>query len=236
MQKIYYEELDSTNKELERLIQKGLIEEHTTIIAESQTHGKGQGTNEWLSPKGGLYLSSYLKPLNDIQLLPLKTALAIVKTLEELYQLELKIKWPNDIFFDKRKLAGILVETKFKGSNIDYAIVGIGINVNQESFSDKIIENKPISLKQILNKNLALDIIVEKLLLNINKILITDKFKIIKDFDKYLYLKNEVVKIKLSENNIITVQIKGINEDGALLVLDSDNKNQVLYSGRIIKT
>ena len=122
----------STNDVARGLASEGWPE-WTIVVAERQTSGRGRFGREWISPPGGLWFSIILRPglpSEDLQLLPLLATLAVAKTLNGLYGLEIEIRWPNDVLIGGRKVCGILVENSFSGDKILFSIIGIGINAN----------------------------------------------------------------------------------------------------------
>jgi len=128
--------LDSTNSEAWRLIERGEAEHGLAIQAHQQTAGRGQQGHSWFSPVGGLYLSIILQPNASIATadeFTLWSAWAIAKELN-LYFPEpvIKLKWRNDLMVGSQKLGGILVETRCQGSQIKYAVIGVGINYTNE--------------------------------------------------------------------------------------------------------
>ena len=133
-QVIYYEEIDSTNSEAWRLIDRHASLSNTVIIAKRQTQGRGQRGNTWRSPLGGLFMSVILQPnimAADVHQITLWAAWGIAKALNETGA-NVKLKWLNDLLIDRRKLGGILTETRIVADKINYAVVGIGINWTNE--------------------------------------------------------------------------------------------------------
>jgi BirA family biotin operon repressor/biotin-[acetyl-CoA-carboxylase] ligase len=122
----------STNDVAKRLAQAG-SEEGIVVMAEEQTAGRGTRGRAWHSPRGrGLYLSIILRPRRaDLSLLPLLAGLACAEAMREATGLEVKLKWPNDVLWEGRKLGGILCESEYLGSRASFAIVGIGLNLDQ---------------------------------------------------------------------------------------------------------
>ncbi|TMI13728.1 biotin--[acetyl-CoA-carboxylase] ligase [Candidatus Bathyarchaeota archaeon] len=132
MKIIRYKRISSTNNKAKTLAEKRAAE-WTVVVAEVQTHGRGRSGRSWKSPKGGLWFSVVIRPrtpINRIQLLQFWVANALRKGIEEVYDVQSELKWPNDIVVDWKKLAGLLIETKISGPALLYAIVGIGLNVN----------------------------------------------------------------------------------------------------------
>ena len=130
-----YEELDSTNSKAWRLIDRYALLPNTVIIAKRQTNGRGQRGNSWRSPLGGLFMSVILQPDNILAVnahqITLWVAWGIAKALNETGA-NVKLKWLNDLLIDRRKLGGILTETRIVADKINYAVVGIGINWTNE--------------------------------------------------------------------------------------------------------
>ncbi|HWM54937.1 MAG TPA: biotin--[acetyl-CoA-carboxylase] ligase [Solirubrobacterales bacterium] len=124
----HYRRTDSTNYRARELGDDG-APGGTVVTAEEQTAGRGRQGRTWTAPAGkALLYSGVLRPLGDRPLLPLAVALAVCETAEELAPgLACQIKWPNDVWVDERKLAGILIETKVQD---DWAVIGVGLNLS----------------------------------------------------------------------------------------------------------
>jgi len=127
-----FETSTSTNDLAKMFAEKG-AEEGTVIMAEEQTGGRGTKGRSWESPRGkGLYASVVLRPKQkDISLLPLMAGVACVDAIRGATGLEVKLKWPNDIVWGKKKLGGILSESGFLGEEVTYVVLGLGLNVSQ---------------------------------------------------------------------------------------------------------
>lgn len=145
----YFEVIDSTNKKAKELAEAGCA--HGTLVtAERQEAGVGRRGRSWSSEGGaGIYMSLVLRPqikTAQASMLTLVAAISVAKAVEELFasqgiaEITLQIKWPNDIVLNKKKICGILTEMSLKESGIDYIVVGIGINVSNQSFPEEIRE------------------------------------------------------------------------------------------------
>ncbi len=146
----FFTELNSTNEKAKKLAWEG-AEAGTVIIADKQVAGKGRLGREWFSPPGtGLWFSIILRPDFSPERAPFLTIIASLAVAEALGDCNLKprIKWPNDILLNGKKVCGILSELVADLGEINYAIVGIGLNVNQNQFSEQLKE-KATSLKII---------------------------------------------------------------------------------------
>jgi len=145
-------ETTSTNDYLSSLCREGKTKEFHTVIAESQTQGKGQRGNTWESEKGkNLTFSIVLYPTaleaKNQFILSMLSALSCLEALND-YTDGFTIKWPNDIYWKDKKIGGILIENELEGKYISQSIIGIGLNVNQDAFLSDA--PNPVSLKQIL--------------------------------------------------------------------------------------
>ncbi|MCJ7616385.1 MAG: biotin--[acetyl-CoA-carboxylase] ligase [Desulfobacterales bacterium] len=143
---IFLNETDSTNTRAKELAAQG-APEGTLVIAEKQTEGRGRRGRSWFSPPGGgIYFSLILRPVispGETPKITLMTAVVLAETLISLMKLKLRIKWPNDILVNGKKLAGILTEISTEMDAVNYIIVGLGLNVNTqfEKFPQDIKEN-----------------------------------------------------------------------------------------------
>ena len=162
---IHLEQIDSTNAYLQRQQSEANIR-NWVVSADEQTAGKGMGSNGWESEVGknltfSLALEMNFLPAERQFLLSEAVALGLYEALYPLIPEEkLHIKWPNDIYFDNRKLAGILINSTIKANMMDVSIVGIGLNVNQIQFQNW--PTHPISLKQITGKEYDLQPLLEQ--------------------------------------------------------------------------
>jgi len=129
---IYFNKIDSTNDEALR-IAKEKVANGTIILAETQTSGRGRGSKKWLSPYGGLWFSIILKPKinpSKISIITLLSGLSVAETIKEILNLDVKIKWPNDVLINNYKVAGIICESEILKNKIKKLVIGIGINLN----------------------------------------------------------------------------------------------------------
>ncbi len=127
---ICYPSLPSTNDVAKLEAKKG-APEGSVVLAEEQTAGRGRIKRAWLSPKGSVALSIVLRPGPDeLSSLIMVASLATVHCIEKVSGLRAQIKWPNDVMIGDKKVCGILIESDVKGKAVDYAVIGIGINVS----------------------------------------------------------------------------------------------------------
>ncbi|MCX6009508.1 MAG: biotin--[acetyl-CoA-carboxylase] ligase, partial [Chloroflexi bacterium] len=146
----YYNRLSTTMETAKELAKKGTAE-GTVIIADTQTAGRGRLGRAWLSPEGSLAMSLILKPsLDNLPQLVMIASLAVVRTIKKVAGIEAQIKWPNDILIKGKKICGILIENEVKGDRVNFAIIGIGINVNFDPLSFPEISDIATSLSHEL--------------------------------------------------------------------------------------
>lgn len=148
---LFFEKLDSTNEYIKKNYQQ--LNNGTVVVAIEQTAGKGRNGRNWTSPKGGLWFSILIKPKNVIfsYFFTKLASVTLIKVLKK-YKVNAQIKWPNDIYFNGKKLAGILTEGIYENSKPVALIVGIGININNKIPDE--LKNKAISLSEILQRKL----------------------------------------------------------------------------------
>ena len=162
----HFSQIDSTNAFLQRK-QSGCDIRNWVVSADEQTAGKGMGSNSWESEVGknltfSLAADMSFLPAERQFLLSEAVPLGIVEVLNKLLPVEkLSIKWPNDIYYGNRKLAGILINSTIKASMMDISIIGIGLNVNQIQFQNW--PTHPVSLKLITGKDFELQPLLEQL-------------------------------------------------------------------------
>ena len=165
---IHFDTVDSTNRVALKAASEG-APEGAVFVADEQTAGRGRHSRLWhSSPRLGLYFSLLLHPkisASAANILVLQSAVAVCNAIEELYDYEVGIKWPNDIYAGGKKLGGILLETTITGDTIDNAVIGIGLNM-RHSIEDFPIElrKKAASLQEVTGKDINNSILLERIL------------------------------------------------------------------------
>jgi BirA family biotin operon repressor/biotin-[acetyl-CoA-carboxylase] ligase len=144
--KIYhFDTIDSTQNFALELASKP-YENGSLVIAQKQTRGRGRQSRKWISPKGGIWLSILLKPDFEVtraSLFPMITSLALAIAIEKVLKLKPRLKWPNDVTLNNKKVAGILVDASVESNQINYIIIGVGINFQIEPREiNKLVRNK----------------------------------------------------------------------------------------------
>jgi BirA family transcriptional regulator, biotin operon repressor / biotin---[acetyl-CoA-carboxylase] ligase len=214
-------DLDSTNTYLQQLISNNEKDiEGLVVVAENQNKGRGQRGNDWNSEEGkNLTFSILLKSKLLVQhqfLLSKVISLGILDFLNKLGIVNATIKWPNDVYIDKNKVAGILIENTIRENKIYNSIVGIGLNVNQINFNNKI-KNPTSLIKELQGDILDLEELLGQLLFFIEKrylLLKTNKTSVINaDYLKGLYGLGEYKNFNIN-NTVVEAKIVGVSELG----------------------
>ena len=226
---LHLEKTDSTNAYLQRKQSETDIR-NWVVSANEQTAGKGMGNNGWESESGqnltfSLAVDMGFLPAERQFLLSEAVPLGIIEVLDDILTAEkLSIKWPNDIFYENRKLAGILINSTIKANMMDVSIIGIGLNVNQMQFKDW--PTHPISLQQITGKEYDLQPLLEKIvesLYNKVEILKTAPTAIEEAYLQRLYRYKAWGNYEVDEKEM-RLFITDIDPFGRLLLQDEEGK------------
>ena len=218
--------VESTNNYAMQQVHAGLAKHGQAWYAHEQWGGKGQRGKEWNSEAGeNVILTIALQPDTVFNGKPFLLSALVANVCRscfaEIAGEATKIKWPNDIYWRDRKAGGILIENIFKGKNWEWAIIGIGINVNQIVFDEKV-ENAT-SLKIITKKENNPILLAQKI-----QIKLLEKLKVmnakdmnthIQALNNHLYKKNEMVHLK-KDSAVFATKIIAVNEYGQLLTED----------------
>ncbi|QER42620.1 biotin--[acetyl-CoA-carboxylase] ligase [Thermodesulfobacterium sp. TA1] len=233
--KVYYFRSVSSTMEVAKELAKK--EKNFLVIAEIQTSGRGRLGRSWLSNEGGIWMSLLIRPsfsLRESFILTYLASLCVVKALRETTQLPFYLKWPNDVVFLKneeiKKVAGILLELKAEVDQIEYAIIGIGINVNNQISP---LEPTGISLQELTNKIWNRTEIIIEIIENFEKYSQTTSEEILKAWKELCLTLGKKVKIIKPQEELIGIAID-IAEDGALILETGAPSLVKIYSGDCI--
>lgn len=215
--------IDSTNNYAMGLVREGMAQHGAAVFAHEQSRGKGQRNKQWFSAKGeNIAMTVVIEPLELIPAQPflfsMMAANAVSKFLTSYVANEVKIKWPNDIYWRDRKAAGILIENVWQGNEWKFAVVGIGININQTEFGE--LGERAVSLKQITGKDFVPVHLAKELcslLEECYRQLIDEPQLLIYNYKMHLYKLNETVKLKKG-NRIFNAVVKDVTTNGQFVV------------------
>jgi BirA family biotin operon repressor/biotin-[acetyl-CoA-carboxylase] ligase len=225
--------IDSTNSFLKDLVRTSVLDNFTTVTTKEQKKGRGQQAGSWGSEGGkNLTFSTYVSflglEIKQQKHLSFAVSLAVLEVLKLLGIPNLQIKWPNDILTGNDKIAGILIENTLKDKKIQAAIIGIGLNVNQESFP--VFSRKATSIKNCLQKDSNLEDTLQLLLQQLQSklaLLNEGQFEFLEaQFLDLLYKKNVPTTFKNRENVLFMGIIKGVSSEGKLQILLDDDSTQ----------
>ena len=236
----YHDEIESTNVEAKRLAAAG-APEGTVVVAESQSAGRGRLGRRWTSPAGkGLLFSALLRPplgMADAHLLTIVAAAAACDAIESLVPVNVRIKWPNDLFIDDRKVGGILLEAAGEQDAIDWVVIGMGLNVNTEySELPVALRRTAVSLKVASGRPVDRSELLARLLLALEESYLDAARN---GFDGALgrfrerdYLLKRRVSVQTRRGPVVG-EAAGIDEKGALLVQLPHRHIQRFHSGDV---
>ena len=237
---IRYEVTDSTNLRAKEMGNEG-VSRDTLFIADKQTKGVGRRGRKWESPEGeNIYMSLLLRPeIAPVKapMLTLVMAVAVAEGIRKVYaDAVLRIKWPNDIVLNKKKICGILTEMALDGTAIKYVVTGVGINVNQKTFIPEL-KDKATSLWLETSKNGDREAIISAVMEEFYKYY--DGFLRVGDLSYLQETYNQMlvncgIEVVIHEpGNEYHAKALGINEHGELVVELKDGKRQNVYAGEV---
>jgi BirA family transcriptional regulator, biotin operon repressor / biotin---[acetyl-CoA-carboxylase] ligase len=215
---IHLPSCDSTNAVAHELLNAGKASDGSLIITSEQTAGKGQRGNSWEAEPGkNLTFSVIIKPripIGEQFQLNIISSLAIYSLLTKYLGNKVKIKWPNDIYYEDRKICGMLIQNFIKGPGIENSIIGIGLNVNQTKFE----ERKAISMAMVCGQQFSLQSVLDDLLEQLEHYLGQLRLNYLKELKKQylsqLYWFHEQHLFK--SDHLFKGIIIGINDSGFL--------------------
>ena len=241
----YFEEIDSTQNFAEQIALDGK-ENGTIVVAEKQTAGKGRLDRKWTSPKGGIWFSLIIHPKFDVStstLVPIAGAVALAKAIKNTLNIDVSVKWPNDITLNGKKVAGMLVDASFQANNIDYLILGIGINfdIDAKKIEKRLSKSANFYGVNSLRKkddNTPPKILLKEFLVQFEKILMQlnkgEKAKIVKEWTKKADKIGKKISINTSDGKISGVA-QGIDKDGALKLKTSKGIKKIFVGDVVLE-
>ncbi len=227
---IALERVDSTNNYAANLMKQTKVPDGTVILAHFQENGRGQTGNSWQSSPGQNIMTSVVYHFNSLAfgtsfLLSKAVSLAIFETVNTFVKQDVNIKWPNDIFVDDQKIAGILVENSWQGSQCS-SIIGIGLNVNQQFFGDLNATSLAnctglsFEIHQVLNQ------LVSKIEAHVLKLRQGRHEEIAIAYLSHLRFKDVTQQFQVPDGTTFTGKIIDVENSGHLVILDDQNETK----------
>ena len=256
----YYDVIDSTNTEAKRLAASGIFREmekgaffgncqrenissgndKILILAEEQMEGRGRRGRSWESPNGtSVSMSLLLRPEispDRASMLTLVMGLSVVEGLWHAFSVQTQIKWPNDVIINKKKLVGILTEMGMQGMEIEYIVIGVGINVNVVDFPEELVD-KATSLRLELGYPMEREKLITAILRafdrNYQDFLKTQDLIVLQErYEAVMANLNQSVRV-LQPGSEYEGTAVGINTMGELLVEKKDGTCEAVYAGEV---
>lgn len=236
---LYFDTIDSTNTKAQELAEKG-YPSGTLVVADKQESGKGRRGRSWVSPSGtGIFMTLMIKPdinPNNASMLTLVAALAVAKAITSVTGEEAMIKWPNDIVVNSKKVCGILTEMNAQFDYINHIVVGIGINVHNESFPEEISQMASSLMIEAGGKRFHRAQIIAETMSYFEQYYDTflktqDLSALVRDYDKLLVNRNKSVRV-LDPKEPFDGKAMGITPKGELIV-DTWESRKLVSSGEV---
>ena len=232
-----FDSIDSTNNCAKAVAGCGATE-GTVVIAEQQTAGRGRMGRPWqANPNENLIFSIVLRPrlsADALNLLPLYVAVAVSEAIESVTGLKVECKWPNDILYNGKKLAGILIEGSLKQDKVDYVVIGVGINVNQTKFEGDL-SAKASSLKLESKKEIDRARLFKEILSGLEKdyrMFQTSGFQsVVPQWIAHSSMLEKTISVS-QQGNVISGVVKGLSPEGGL-VLKTNGAEQTVFAGDV---
>ncbi len=239
---VHFPVCESTNAKALQMAAQGAAH-GTVVLADRQTLGRGRGDKKFSSPLGGLYLSAILLPPSDLKILSLITlaaGLACADAVEEIAAISPLLKWPNDLYVDSLKLAGILTETgpylPDKGT-FPYVVVGIGLNVNTKKDAfDADLATGVTSLAQLTQQYYQIESLVKEIYSSLNRRigqLAREQKKILSLWQKKDYLYGKTISWSRPDQEEIQGTGLGLTRNGEYLIQDDQGNKHPVLAGQI---
>lgn len=236
---VWFDRTDSTNTQARRLAEEG-APHGTLVLADMQDGGKGRLGRTWISPAGeGIWMSILLRPSispMSASMLTLVAALAAEKGIREVTGQESRIKWPNDLVLNRKKICGILTEMSTEQMDIKYVIIGIGINVGQKEFPEELKQSgtslyletgKQFERAELVSRIMeALETYYERFAET------EDMSLLLKEYNEKLVNLDQEVRVLASSGDFNGIAC-GINERGSLIVRLADGSETEVISGEV---
>lgn len=234
----YFPVVDSTNTKAKQLAEEG-YPAGTLVVAEQQNAGRGRRGRSWESPQGaGIFMTLLLKPKiepNNASMLTLVTALAVSDAITKQTGRPAAIKWPNDIVMNGKKVCGILTEMSAQIDYVNHIVIGIGINIHNDSFPEELSQ-MATSLYLETGERLNRAELIEEIWENFEHyyaifLRTQDLSGLVRDYDAHLINRNQVVKV-LDPNEPFEGRARGITARGELIV-DTWESRRLVSAGEV---
>lgn len=209
--------------------------EETVVLAEEQTAGRGRLGRSWVSPAGrNIYLTLVLRPdVQHLKALTMIAPLAVARAVEEVTELSPQLKWPNDILLSGRKLSGVLIDSEFSGSEVRYALVGIGLNVNFDIDKASEIGSIATSVKSELGREVSREGLLAALLNQFEALYRNESAVVVREgWKARLETIGRDVRVTFRGQTCEGV-VTDVDADGSLILRRPDGSTNVIEAGEV---
>ena len=239
MKFVFLEEIDSTNKYVKENLEE--LADKTVVYANSQTAGRGRMQRVWNSNSGdNIYASIVLKPSTELKEVYSNLTQYLSLTLTEVfeqYNVLPTIKWPNDVRINGKKISGILAESVIDKGELKGIVLGFGVNLNCKKENLDKIDQPATSLNletgMEIDREIFLKKVIDKFCLRYNKFIEEGFLLIREDYKKRAEFLNMPITVRVFDSEITGIA-KDITDNGALKIVDKNNKEHVLLIGDIL--
>lgn len=220
---VYHQRLPTTMDAARDEARNGAAE-GTVVVAGEQTAARGRLKRSWLSPRGNIAFSVILYPTREqLAALIMVSSLAVVGGIETVTGLQAGIKWPNDVLVAGKKVCGILIESSFQGSRLDYAIVGVGINVNLEPADFPEITPIATSLSLELGKSVSRLRLIRTVLSDLERLYLAPQETVFRQWQDRLVTLGSDVRVT-SGDTLLDGVAESVEPDGSLMLRLPDGR------------
>ncbi|MCS7112006.1 MAG: biotin--[acetyl-CoA-carboxylase] ligase [Ignisphaera sp.] len=232
----YMKECSSTQDVVDLLAREG-APEGTTVVCEKLSRGRGRLGRRWEAGEGGLWFTILLRPpsIKSLQLLSLAGGVSVAKSIRELFNIDARVKWPNDVIINERKVCGILIEARAEADRMQYVMIGIGINVNNTLPQD--LQSTAITIKSIVGVDVPRAPLLKSTIRGVDsfyrKLLEGVSVDIVREWSLYSSTIGRRVKAVTPDVEIEGVAV-GLDEDGALMIEIEGREVRKVIVGDII--
>lgn len=232
--RVIYLTSTASTQDIARVEAEGDASAGTLVIAEEQTKGRGRFGRSWVSPSGAnLYFTLIMRPeARRARSLGMVAPLAVAEAVEQVTGLSPRIKWPNDVIVEGRKLAGVLIETDVQGQSLKYALVGSGVNVNFDIEDTSEIADIATSLKRELGRDTSREELLAMLLNRFEKLHESDITDVVQRWRSRLDTLGRQVKVTFRDQ-VQEGLAEDVDADGNLVLVQADGSRVLIEAGEV---
>jgi BirA family biotin operon repressor/biotin-[acetyl-CoA-carboxylase] ligase len=231
---LYYHSLTSTN-DIARQLALVKCPEGTAVIADSQTTGRGRLRREWVSPQGNIAVTVVLYPSRkDLHFLTMLASLAVLYSIEKTTGLRCQLKWPNDVLIGGKKVCGILLESQASAESAEYAIIGVGINVNMKLAEYPEISAIATSLTDETGKDVSRVALLQNLFVEMEKLYLRLRAgeSLLEEWREHLVTLGKSIHVRSGDEVFEGIAV-AVAEDGSLMLRCADGRLMKFTAGDV---